>query len=220
MSVTRLPRRGRERSTDSQHLSRARTPAQARSRERVELILDAAAALVERMPIEQITMARIAARAGVSRSSIYQFFPSVFAIYNDLGRRFLDELLQALREDRGAREAPTWREVNACLIRRAVEFYNDRPVARALLLGSGSAQELRVIDKDYDRRFAEAAREILGEKWRVSPIAGHDPLQVAVVLNTSVFSIGVFEEGCISDFYREQAYRASTGYLESFVREA
>lgn len=220
MSVTDLPRRGRAGTTDNQNLSRARTPAQARSRERVEQILDAAAGLVEQMPIERITMARIAAGAGVSRSSIYQFFPSAFAIYNDLGRRFLDELLQALRKDPGARGAGTWREVNACLIRRAVEFYNARPVARALLLGSGSAQELRVIDKDYDRRFAEAAHEILGEKWQVPPIEGHDPLQVAVVLNTSVFSIGVFEEGYISDFYRDQACRASSGYLESFLRDA
>jgi len=203
---------------DNDSLAPARAPSQHRSRERFERVLDAADAIIAEHPMDRITVAGIAERAGVTRSSVYLFFPTVYAIYNELGRRYLDELIERLRRDDLARQAPSWQSVTARLVDRTVAYYNARPVARMLVLGSGSTPELRVIDRSFDQRFAAAAREIFGDKWPLGRENEQDPVQVAVVLTTAVFAAGVFQDGEISDFYRLEAQRAAIAYLESCLR--
>lgn len=215
------PRKGLPPAEDepvSEVFTPARPSAWRDSREDFERVLDAADALIAEHPVDGITVAGIAERASVSRSSVELFFPTVAAIYNELARRYLHELLERLRGDRVARRAPSWQAVSARLVDRAVAYYNARPVARMLLLGTGLTPELRVIDRNYDERFAIAVREVLAEKWPLAHEQDHDPLRMAVILTTAVLEAGVCEGGEISDFHRLEAQRASVAYLESCLQ--
>ena len=69
-----------------------RAPAQARGRERVDAILDAAATLVAERGVEGTTTAAIAERAGSAVGSLYQFFPTKEAIVHALAARYLEDL--------------------------------------------------------------------------------------------------------------------------------
>ena len=53
---------------------RRRQPVQARSRENVERILDAAAALIDEGGVDAVTTRVIADRAGITAPSLYRFF--------------------------------------------------------------------------------------------------------------------------------------------------
>src|SRR3954469_17859354 len=83
-----------------------RQPRQARSRTRVEAILDAALALVVEQGAEALAMREVARRADVQISSIYQYFPSKAHIIRELAKRNLarvrtllqDEVQRLLRE--------------------------------------------------------------------------------------------------------------------------
>jgi len=94
-------------------------PRQERSRRTVEAILEAAAQVFERRGYAAGTTDAIAARAGVSVGSVYQYFPNKDAILVALVERHLEEgvalVSQLLRE---AREGPV--ELGA-LLRRFVE---------------------------------------------------------------------------------------------------
>jgi AcrR family transcriptional regulator len=68
---------------------RRRMPKQARSQQRVNQILDAAAAEFAAVGIEHATTNAIAARAGVPIGSLYQFFPHKEAIIEALVARYL-----------------------------------------------------------------------------------------------------------------------------------
>jgi AcrR family transcriptional regulator len=86
----------------STRISRARLdprklPQQARSEATVEAILQAAAQVFERHGYATGTTNRIAARAGVSIGSLYQYFPSKDAILLALARRHLAEGTTLLR---------------------------------------------------------------------------------------------------------------------------
>lgn len=88
------------------HRSEPREPQQARAIKRVEQILDAARALVLTKGFAGLKMGEIAATAGVSPSSIYQYFPNKRAIilqlarqHLDLGQRAVDALLEPPPED-------------------------------------------------------------------------------------------------------------------------
>lgn len=79
-----------------------RVPAQERSRARVERILDAAARVFAEVGYEAATTEAIAARAGTSIGSLYQFFPNKQALFVAIGQTYLDES-QALFDELIAR---------------------------------------------------------------------------------------------------------------------
>src|SRR5579859_3967630 len=68
-----------------------RIPTQDRGRQRVERILDAAAKVFTEAGFEAATTEAIAARAGASIGSLYQFFPSKQALFNAIAQRYLDK---------------------------------------------------------------------------------------------------------------------------------
>ena len=78
-----------------------RVPVQARSRERVERILDAAVQLLNDEGYDAVKTNLIAKRAGVSIGSIYQFFPNRFAIFNALADRYRKKIATALSKTMG-----------------------------------------------------------------------------------------------------------------------
>lgn len=69
-----------------------RQPQQKRSQERVEKILDAAAAVFDEVGFEAATTHAIAARANTAVGSLYQFFPDKLAIFNALELRHVDRV--------------------------------------------------------------------------------------------------------------------------------
>lgn len=75
-----------------------RVPAQERSRARVERILDAATHVFAEVGYEAATTEGIAARAGTSIGSLYQFFPNKKALFDAIGKTYLAQT-QELFED-------------------------------------------------------------------------------------------------------------------------
>ncbi len=73
-----------------------RQPVQARSRERVEKILDAAVQLLIEEGYDAVKTNAIARRADVSIGSVYQFFPNRFAIFGALAERYREKIAHSL----------------------------------------------------------------------------------------------------------------------------
>lgn len=120
-----------------------RVPAQARSRERLERILDAAEAVLGEAGYEAATMQDIAERAGTSIGSVYQFFPNkkvlVGAIsdrYNERVRQLFDSLLTP-----EALMGP-WIDLLEQAIDVLFEFNMETPGFRALWLQGTIAPEV------------------------------------------------------------------------------
>lgn len=74
----------------------ARTPQRRRGHDRVATLLDAAAAVFVERGYEAATMTEVAARAGASIGSLYQFFPTKPVLAEALHLRELDALAAAL----------------------------------------------------------------------------------------------------------------------------
>jgi AcrR family transcriptional regulator len=69
-----------------------REPKQARARQTVEAVLEAAVRILKREGIDALTTNRIAEVAGVSIGSLYQYFPHKESIFEALHRRHIEEI--------------------------------------------------------------------------------------------------------------------------------
>jgi AcrR family transcriptional regulator len=108
---------------------------QARGERRITEILDAALALFAELGYDKASTNAIAARAGISPGSLYQYFPNKDAIADALSQRLLDQLRQAHAaafDERSAAELPL-----PVLVSRVVDpliaFNVANPGAKALL---------------------------------------------------------------------------------------
>lgn len=112
-----------------------KTPRQERSRLTVEAILDAAARVFERHGYAAGTTNRIAARAGVSIGSLYQYYPNKDAVLVALAERHLDEGTAALEPviTGLARDAPPPAEGARRLVEAMVALHAERPALHRVL---------------------------------------------------------------------------------------
>ena len=75
-----------------------KSASQKRSRVTVETLLDATARVLTRQGYDRASTNRIAATAGVSVGSLYQYFPNKEALVASLVARHNREMLQLLRD--------------------------------------------------------------------------------------------------------------------------
>ena len=69
-------------------MQRRRTPRQQRGQATLDALVIATATLIDEVGYEQLTTKAIAARAGMSIGSFYQFFPNKEAVVNELVQRY------------------------------------------------------------------------------------------------------------------------------------
>lgn len=109
-------------------------PQQSRSRETVDVLLEAAAQMFSREGISATTN-RIAERAGVSIGTLYQYFPNKDALLRTLAERHVAETSRrlALVFDGLRVEAPPFDDTVRALVDVVVQDHRQRPGLHAVM---------------------------------------------------------------------------------------
>ena len=127
-------------------------------------LIDGAAAALAELGAERASMARIAARSGVSKALLYHYYPSKDALIFDIVRSHLETLDAALAAADPA-DAPPEARLRA-LVRQVLESYRDADdkhkvqLNAAGALSPAQAEEIRAIERRIVRRFAAVIAEI------------------------------------------------------------
>ncbi len=141
--------------TKTDQLSPRRRPSQDRSRDRVERILDATAALLGDTPVDKITTAAIAEEAGVPIGSVYQYFPNKLAVLAELARRVMEQVdtktASLITGDFGVLP---WDQAIDRAIDATMQGYAEQPGYLQLLLSIRPTPEFRLITDESNARVA------------------------------------------------------------------
>jgi AcrR family transcriptional regulator len=136
-------------------LTPRRRPSQERSRDRVERILDATAALLGSTAVDKITTAAIAEEAGVPIGSVYQYFPNKLAVLAELARRVMEQVdlktASLIAEDFGVLP---WDQAIDRAIDATMQGYAEQPGYLQLLLNLRPTPEFRIITDESNERVA------------------------------------------------------------------
>jgi AcrR family transcriptional regulator len=136
-----------------------RVPRQARSRERLARMLDAAEDLLVGEGAGALTTTRVAAAAGVSVGSLYQYLPDKEAIVEALAGRYLAEFEELMEE---LANRPPVDDPVGTLVDAFARRYRERPGYRALWFGREMTPELRAADLENKAVLAEGLLRALG----------------------------------------------------------
>ena len=145
-----------------------RRPTQQRSRQRVRLILDAAAELLEEGGYPALTTTAIAARANVSVGSIYQFFSNVDAIVTELVRDWVagfDAIMEHLDE---LGDVPMGESIDS-IIDEYVEFIRKTRGFVAIYFNNGLTGDSRALDRASNDSLADRLAAYWSHRYGIKP---------------------------------------------------
>jgi AcrR family transcriptional regulator len=166
-----------------------KTPVQQRSRARVERILATASALIARDGSDRLTMSELAAGAGVSIGSLYQYFPEKSAIIRVLADRYHDASRQCIQSAlSGVHDIDALQGAFAELFQTYFRIIRAEPVMRDIWSGMQADKHL------MERELAEsrACSTMLADA-----IARARPALSATTLATPCFLIWQLGESAI-----------------------
>ncbi len=175
-----------------------RIPLQERSRARVERILDTAAELFISAGYDATTTEQIAARAGTSIGSIYQFFPNKRAMFDAIAARHLADASQLFEQFVGVDlESTPWRDLLERTIDAYASYHRQNLGFRAILMNWKLSPEFleagEMLNKEFARRAAmifKARAPSLDDKQ----LAAASTLAVEVVSTMLIISVRMNEE--------------------------
>jgi len=165
--------------------SARKKPQQERSIAMVEALLEAAARVFVQEGYAKATTNRIAAAAGVSVGSLYQYFPSKDAIAVELLHRYREGLVATVTARLSAVTPATFERTVRSLLSELVRAETINPALHRVLI----EQVLRTDARRAIAGFEERLEATLVEALRAAAVEVPDPAMTAFVLVRVVLSV-------------------------------
>lgn len=192
------------------------SPRQNRSTQRVELILDTTAGLIDELGYGSITPALIARRAGMSGPAIYRYFDDLDAIVLALAARNLERYLDRCRQMLPAAEQ--WEDAIAGSVQAYSDFYRNEPGFSWLRLGEPITHNLHSAGESNKTMLAREVTELFVERYEVEPrteLLGH--VEVMVEIGDSLIA-KAFEANPDGDpFFLTECTTLMVSYLGEYL---
>jgi AcrR family transcriptional regulator len=155
----------------------------ARGLARIEAILDAAASEFADVGYDRATTNSIAARAGISPGSLYQYFSGKEAIADALAERYAATVAAKQSGAFGVRDVttPELSELVRVVVDPIIQFNIDNPGLLALFARTDLPERLANPIEPVEETFASRLREIVTQR---NP--GIDPGELARVIETLI----------------------------------
>jgi AcrR family transcriptional regulator len=186
-----------------------KVPGQARSQETVGIILEASARILESVGLRGFNTNAIAAKAGVSIGSLYQYFPNkdsiVLALIGSFEKAFHDTVMNAVNEGKGKELKSHLRLV----VRALVSVHYDRPRLNRVL----ETEEQRLGSDADDSRFHANLLQLLHDhKEELAMPVSRVTERVFMAILRAVVDLGL-ASGASPQSTEQRALRAICGYL-------
>lgn len=180
-------------------------PRQARAQQRIENILSATEALLEKG--EEVTTSTIANYADIPVGSIYRYFPNVLSIYRSLFENLNGQLHAPIKAQlKETQDGKSWQTIFEANLQHSVQFFNEHPAFGNLLSMMSNPALL-----DVKREALDSVSELLADRWR----AGHDGFHggdVDHVARTTA-QLFTFVEQCY--FEQKDAQKGEVSFMET-----
>ena len=197
-----------------------RVPTQARSRHRVERVLDAAAGLVVRRGVESLSTRDIASAAGMPVASLYQYFADKDDVLLALAERDMAEMDAQVLEDLGAAPHPTVASLVRTVMSAFVTVYHRRRAFVEIYLRGRNNTAIREFGRDHNQQVAATMLAYAQEAGLATPALTHQKAVLAVEIGDRVFQLAFEDDDDGDPVLLEEGIVLVTAYLERYATPA
>ncbi len=184
--------------------------------QRYEAVLDGADQLLAEVGLSGFSISLLAERLGFTRRSIYKFFPTTYAILNELTHRYLDRLESQLSSKATELVELPWDQMINKTVEEAAAFHNANPVSRILILGGAVTDESFRVTENTIRKLGKLTSDLFALKG-IYLQKDPDVASLAVDMGTAVFRVSNLYHGKITGEYLGEAAYAMVSYLTKYV---
>lgn len=206
--------------TPAESAVRRRSPVQARSRERVERILDVAARIVVERGVDALTTRSVADEAGVPVASLYQYFSDRDAVLLALVERDIAEMDEQVRADLLEVRTLSIAAIVETTIRAYRKVYARRPEFVAIWLRGRTNAAIHEFGRRHNRGTAHDLREFAVSTGLARPDLPLAAVELAVELGDRVFQLAYETNDHGDDFIVSEGIAMVTAYLQRYATEA
>ncbi|MEA5620258.1 TetR/AcrR family transcriptional regulator [Cronbergia sp. UHCC 0137] len=196
-----------------------RKPSQARSRQRVNRILDVAEEMFITEGYNSTTTNAIAARAKVPIGSLYQFFPDKAAILQALAKRYGELLHQqlVLLDSMELAKLPLSAYVDQ-MIDTTEQFFTDHPGYHAIFIEvQGTMPELEEIENAIDTQLIRDLATVLSQRNPELETADYEAIAfVAVKAIGTLLWLSLSQEQKFRQRLVKETKQLTLNYLQSY----
>lgn len=186
--------------------------------ERRRKLLDAAYELLCERAVEEISFRDIAARADVPEGSAYHFFANRFDIFTALASELSEKFVVAHQAPVPQSARGSWRDLSGYLVDVGARVYAENPPARQLLIGGKTPPEVKQADRINDRAVGNVMYDVFASYF---DLPDSEEMRRAfyyfIEITDLIFTLSVIEHGEITAGMLDEAKRAGTAYLGSYL---
>jgi len=192
-------------------------PVQQRSAKRVELMLEACAALIDELGYDGVTTTLIAERAGVAVGSLYQFFPDKRAVVQALTKRNLDHFTAEIERKLDWTNLEYWWHGVDTIIDIYVEMYRTIPGFSSVRFGD--VIDLRFIDdaRDNNTVITEQIAHVVATKHNLPVESLFKQITVAADIGDAILALAFRRKLFPEQDMIDEAKRVVRDYLASQI---
>ncbi len=198
-------------------LAVARIPQQDRSRERFEKVVAEADKLLADSGLGGFSIPVLAERLGFTRRSIYMFFPTPYAVLNELTRRYIEKMQAEIVEIIPALTTAPVEQLLTKVVFASADFHNRNPVGRLLILGGAVTDRSFRAQEMFVHQLGMVARQLIEARGIKLPPSPPDIPTVAVEIGTSSFRLSHAMHGEILEEYKVEAAYSMLLYMAEFT---
>lgn len=196
---------------------RRRTPSQARSRERVGKVLDAASQIVVAQGIDSLSTRSIAAAAGIPVASLYQYFSDRDAILLALVERDTEEMDEQVRADLAALETLSIASLVETTMRAYTKVYARRRDFVEIWLRGRTNAAVHEFGRRHNQRTAGELRDFAIGAGLARPDLPAAAAELAVEIGDRVFQLAYETRDDGEQFLVDEGIAMVTAYLMTYA---
>jgi AcrR family transcriptional regulator len=198
-----------------------RIPQQARSRERFNRMLDAAAELFVEIGYESVTTDEIAARANTSVGGLYRFFPDKLAVFQALLDRYLSQLrvLFAALNTAEALQLPLDIYISQ-LVDGFDQFVSENPAFRTVFVQSRLISSTITMSAAFNQEIAQQLSAFFAIRNPALTLAQRELLAtISVEVATSLDMLALSGDRQFQHQVLAEAKKLLVAYLELYLAD-
>lgn len=199
-----------------------RIPTQRRSRERLERILEAAAHVFADVGYDAATTEAIAARAGTSIGSVYQFFPNKQALFDAIASRYLEQTKELFDQmlTPEALDVP-WDALIDRMLDAFAELHRTSAGFRAVWLNLQLVPGFIAAGEALNDQFAERVADVLARQAKGLPRARRGLVATTIVeVVSAMLLVTVRRDARTADALVGETKVLLRRYLEPYLASA